>query len=359
MPLPDERLSRPKGRTRAVVVGVGVLSVALVASVIGIRDLSDTSSMPKADWGAVSGYTTGPASASPSAGQESVSSSPPTGASASAGPAGYPGVTDRGRLRHLATGLCLAIRGARVVAGAGTRLAVCSSAVTQQWSYEDDGLLRSLADPGLCLDSHSAAGEVFLSGCAGSRADEIRYDLTVQGELLPHWREELVVAPVSLRAGAGVVVRTRSGAVGEKWTLDSDPAASDDSAGTDNRQKNVGANGDKGAKDPKGGESDQKEQKGEKGEGGTPQGAQPGAGIGAPGSTGSPSSTPTGAPSPDAGTGQQFETRYVVDGGGEEHAPAPATALPPQPLTAARPVVATVAQRAGSLTGIVGSLASR
>ncbi|MBW8737656.1 MAG: ricin-type beta-trefoil lectin domain protein [Streptomyces turgidiscabies] len=356
MPLPDERFSRPKGRTRAVVVGVGVLSVALVASVIGIRDRSDTSSLPKADWGAVSGYTTGPTAASPSAGQKSVSSAPPAGDSASAGHAGHPGVTERGRLRHLATGLCLDIHGARVVAGAGTRLAVCSSAVTQQWSYEDDGLLRSLADPGLCLDSHSAAGEVFLSGCVGSRADEIRYDLTVQGELLPHWREELVVAPVSLRAGAGVVVRTRSGAVGEKWTLDSDPAASDGSAGTDDRQKNVGA---KGAKDPKGGESDQKEQKGEKGEGGTQQGAEPGAGNGAPGSAGAPSSTPTGAPSPDAGSGQQFETRYVVDDGGAEHAPAPATALPPQPLTAARPVVAAVAQGVGSLTGTVGSLASR
>lgn len=111
------------------------------------------------------------------------------------------------------------------MAGAGTRLAVCSSAATQQWSYEYDGLLRSLADPRLCLDSHSAAGEVFLSGCVGSNAGEVRYDLTVQGELLPHWREELVVVPVSLRAGADVVVRARSGSAGEKWTLDSDPSA--------------------------------------------------------------------------------------------------------------------------------------
>ena len=212
-----------------------------------------------------------------------------------------PGARERGRLRHLATGLCLDIRGGRVVAGAGTGLAVCSSAATQQWSYEDDGLLRSLADPGLCLDSHSAAGEVFLSGCVGSRADEIRYDLTVQGELLPHWREELVVAPVSLRAGAGVVVRTRSGAVGEKCTLDSDPAASDDSAGTDDRQKDVGAKGAKGAKDPKSGEPDQKDQKEQKGEGaagGTQHAAEPGAGNGAPGPPGRPHPHPRSRPRP-------------------------------------------------------------
>ena len=38
LPLPDERFNRPKGRTRAVVVGVGVLSFALLASVIGLRD---------------------------------------------------------------------------------------------------------------------------------------------------------------------------------------------------------------------------------------------------------------------------------------------------------------------------------
>ncbi|MDX3452928.1 RICIN domain-containing protein [Streptomyces sp. ME02-8801-2C] len=366
-PLPDERYTLPKARTRAVVVGVGVLSFALVASVIGVRGRSD-GTMPMANWGAVSGYSTGKASASPSAGRESVSASPQAGDSPSAGSAGYPGVTERGRLRHLATGLCLDIRDGRVVAGVGTRLAVCSSAVTQQWSYEDDGLLRSLADPRLCLDSHSADGHVFLSGCVGSNADEVRYDLTVQGELLPHWREELAVAPVSLRPGADVVVTTRSGAASEKWTLDPDPSATDDSARTGDGQERVGAKGgknDKSVKDSKdgkagkgtqGGGSGQEEQK-QKGEGGgtdgTQQGAGPHAGSGASGLAGSPSPTPTVAPSSDPTSGQQFETRYVVDDGGQEPVPAPAPALPQQPAPV-QPVVVPLAQAMGPLTGIIG-----
>ncbi|WP_330292509.1 RICIN domain-containing protein [Streptomyces sp. NBC_00576] len=364
LPLPDERFTLPKGRTRAVAVGVGVLSFALVASVLGARGRSDESTMPTANWGAASGYSAGTGSASPSAGQGSVSSSPRAGDSPSAGPAGYPGVTERGRLRHLATGLCLDIRGGRVVAGAGTRLAVCSSAATQQWSYEYDGLLRSLADPRLCLDSHSADGQVFLSGCVGSNADEVRYDLTVQGELLPHWREELVVAPVSLRAGADVVVRTRSGAAGEKWTLDPDPSASDDSAKKGDRQESVGAEGGKKGKDDKdatGGEPGHKEgkEKGEGGAGGT-QGPGSDAGDGASGSAGSSSPAPTVSPSSETTSGEQFETRYVTDDGSEEPAPVPATgALPPQPLDAAQPVVATVAQTLGSFTGVFGSLAPR
>ena len=362
MPLPDERFNRPKGRTRAVVVGVGVLSFALLASVIGLRDRSDTSSIPKADWGAVSGYTTGPAAASPSAGQQSVSSSPPAGDSASAGPAGYPGVTERGRLRHLATGLCLDIRGGRVVAGAGTGLAVCSSAATQQWSYEDDGLLRSLADPGLCLDSHSAAGEVFLSGCVGSRADEIRYDLTVQGELLPHWREELVVAPVSLRAGAGVVVRTRSGAVGRNGPSTPTPPRPTTPPGRTTGRRTSGRRATRAPRTPRAGSPTRRTRRSRRGRvlravRSTRPSPVRGTGLRAP--PGRPHPHPRSRPRPTPVPASSSRRGSSWTTAARSPRLPPATALPPQPLTAARPVVATVAQGVGSLTGIVGSLPSR
>lgn len=82
LPLPEERFTRPTGRTRAVAIGVGVLSVALIASVLGASGRSDDSAMPTVDWGVASGYSTGPGSASPAAGLESVGSSPRAGDSA-------------------------------------------------------------------------------------------------------------------------------------------------------------------------------------------------------------------------------------------------------------------------------------
>ncbi|WP_371236282.1 ricin-type beta-trefoil lectin domain protein [Streptomyces pimonensis] len=83
-----------------------------------------------------------------------------------------PTAPERTRLRNVASGLCLDTRD-EPRDGSGTRLADCCSAWTQQWAYEDDGLLRSVADPGLCLDSRKGAGAVVLGACAdpgGQRA---------------------------------------------------------------------------------------------------------------------------------------------------------------------------------------------
>ncbi|WP_329279754.1 RICIN domain-containing protein [Streptomyces sp. NBC_01451] len=348
LPLSDERFVLPGRRRRAVAVGVGVMSFALFASVLGARNWSDESTVPTATWGTASGYSAAPDTDSPSPADGSASPSQAEG-SPPATPAAYPGVTERGRLRHVATGLCLDIRGGRVVAGAGTRLATCSSAETQQWSYEYDGLLRSLADPSLCLDSRAGEGNVVLSGCVGSDADDVRYDLTVQGELLPEGREQLAVVPVSLRAGADVVVRTRSGSAGEMWTIASEPSASDDSARRSDPQESGGATGGESGRRP--------EEKGESGPEGSQQGPAPDAGAGTSGSGGSPAP----APSPEATSEQQFETRYVTDGGNggsEQSAPTPVMALPPQPLNVAQPVV-TVVQAVGSVTGVVGAFLPR
>ncbi|WP_055526673.1 RICIN domain-containing protein, partial [Streptomyces graminilatus] len=231
LPSRDERFALPRRRGRAVAVGVGVMSVALLASVLGARNWSGGSTMPTVDWGTASGYSAAPGTASPSPAGQGPAAQPQADGSPPATPAAYPGLTQRGRLRHAVTGLCLDVRGDRVVAGAGTRLAECSSAGTQQWSYEYDGLLRSLADPSLCLDSRESDGSVVLADCVGSNTDEVRYDITFQGELLPRWRGELAVAPASSGAGADVVVRTRSGEAGEIWTFLSKPSGAGGAAG--------------------------------------------------------------------------------------------------------------------------------
>jgi hypothetical protein len=141
--------------------------------------------------------------------------------------AGAPAADDRTRLRNVAADLCLDVRG-EPKAGAGTRLAACSGAWTQQWTHEDDGLLRSVADPGLCLDSRADAGVVILGTCADARTgrgDDVRYDLTGRGELVPRWQGQLAVAATTVTTDADIVVKVHDDSEGQRWRTDPVPTA--------------------------------------------------------------------------------------------------------------------------------------
>ena len=142
------------------------------------------------------------------------------------------GTTEPTRLRNRAADLCLDVRDEELREGAGARLAVCSSAWTQQWSYEQDGLLRSVADPGLCLGSHADNGVLSLVHCVladAKRSEDMRYDLTVRGELLPRRDEGQAVAPQSADPDADVLVAARDGSDAQRWRTDG-PAVRPDSA---------------------------------------------------------------------------------------------------------------------------------
>ena len=107
--------------------------------------------------------------------------------------------------------------------GAGTELETCSDAETQKWTYETDGRLRSAADPDLCLDSHVDAGVVVLGTCADDksrRVDDVRYDITVQGEFLTRWDEQLALTSTTGAADADIVVKVRDGSDGQRWVTD-------------------------------------------------------------------------------------------------------------------------------------------
>ncbi|MEU6551804.1 RICIN domain-containing protein [Streptomyces sp. NPDC046915] len=197
------------GRRKALAIGVGLTSLALLATVLAARSWSDDSGVPHphATWGAPSG-----SSARPSADGEASRQAPSAGRSAEVG---------QGRLRSRAAGLCLDVRGSRARDGAGALLTACSAARSQQWSYEDDGRLRSVADPALCLaaEPDSGPGSVVLSGCV-VHAGEVSYDLTVRGELLLRRPEGLAVAPGSGASRTHVVVTARDGSVKQRWTLE-------------------------------------------------------------------------------------------------------------------------------------------
>lgn len=217
--IPPQRRARdtsgPRNNGRALFTGVGAASGALLALVLSIAMLSDDGSGADP---AVSSSATGGRSTTPGPGATpSPMSSPPPDS------AGLPTSPDQTRLRNLAADLCLDIRGGKAKKGATTGLAVCSSAWTQKWSYEDDGQLRSVANPELCLDSHVDAGVVVLGTCTSEksdRADDVRYDLTVQGELLPRWEDGLAVAPVNPDPEADIVVKVRDGSDAQRWVTD-------------------------------------------------------------------------------------------------------------------------------------------
>jgi hypothetical protein len=211
IPTPGRGIPAGLRSSRALLTGVGVASAGLLVTLLVAGMWShDDGADPAASTSASGGGSQLPPAAS---------SAPST--------AQLPVALGRTRLRNAAADLCLDITG-KVKAGAGTRLVACSSAGTQQWSYEKDGLLRSAADPDLCLDSHVDAGVVVLGTCAGEKAkrgDDVRYDLTVQGELLPRWDEQLALTSTTRDPGADIVVKVRDRSAQQRWLADSASAS--------------------------------------------------------------------------------------------------------------------------------------
>ncbi|MDF3298964.1 RICIN domain-containing protein [Streptomyces tropicalis] len=199
----------------ALRTGAGLVSAGLLATVLGVSLWSHGG-----DGGAAPGATAGGRGTSPG-----TDSRAPSAGSPAPGTAGVPHPGGPARLREAGAGLCLAVRG-EPKAGAAAELASCSAAWDQQWSLEDDGLLRSAADPGLCLDSRADAGVVVLGTCADAgtaRGSDVRYDLTVRGELLPRRDEGFALTSTTRAAGADIVVKVRDGSDDQRWQIPPGP----------------------------------------------------------------------------------------------------------------------------------------
>ncbi|MER5374869.1 RICIN domain-containing protein [Streptomyces sp. NPDC002553] len=177
--------------------------------------------LPLVIWSATGGDDTDPV-----AGDEPGRSSAPDTDSADPSLAGADRVaqgTLRGRLYNASSGLCIGIAGGKAVQGAEAQLAVCSSAADQQWTYETDGLLRSTAGPGLCLDSQLGFS-VRLSPCVAASAPEaknVRYDFTLQGILVPRGNQNLALAPAATDGSGAVVLKNRADGTAQAWVIDS------------------------------------------------------------------------------------------------------------------------------------------
>ncbi|MFF9275846.1 RICIN domain-containing protein [Streptomyces griseosporeus] len=127
-----------------------------------------------------------------------------------------------GRLHNSASGLCVDLAGGRAVRDAETRLAACSASAAQQWSYEPDGLLRSVAAPDLCLDSHLGYS-VRLAPCADAAqpgGKDVRYDFTLQGALISRGNQDLALAPAATDGSGALVLKNRADDPAQRWTID-------------------------------------------------------------------------------------------------------------------------------------------
>ncbi|MDH2394043.1 RICIN domain-containing protein, partial [Streptomyces sp. HNM0663] len=219
--------------TGAGAVATGVLFAVVCAVVAGLlvrggpdEDV-DGGGGGQAGPAGPSGQVTGSATPAPG-GQRQPRPSPsapePSQPSSGTSAAAHPRGPLQTRLRNAGTGLCLDVHGRTARSGVEAAMAHCTSTATQRWLYEDDGLLRSFAAPGLCLRSHELDGVARLGGCSGASADDaedVRYDLTIQGLIVPRWNEALALVPASDDVGTNVVIRIRDGSVEQRWFADS------------------------------------------------------------------------------------------------------------------------------------------
>jgi DNA-directed RNA polymerase specialized sigma24 family protein len=170
--------------------------------------------LPLVLW-SVLGSGDGSTDASGTAGKAAKPSSEPSWIGSGESPKG----ALRGRLHNVASGLCVAVTGGKALKGAEAELAACSAAETQLWSYESDGLLRSGADPGLCLDSHLAYS-VRLESCTDTAGKNVRYDFTLPGVLVPRWNQDLALTPAATDDAGALVLKTRTDATSQRWVID-------------------------------------------------------------------------------------------------------------------------------------------
>ncbi|GGW27385.1 hydrolase [Streptomyces xantholiticus] len=224
-------------RMAAVGVAPGALAVGAAAAVTGLLVITLASALWPGDEdhagpAVPSGAVTGTAPPASGTGTPAPSASEPDPSATSAD---FPAGPLSTRLRNVEAALCLDIADREPTAGSEAVMSTCSSAPTQQWVYETDGRLRSSAAPALCLNSHGLDGIVALDGCTSRTAPDagdVRYDLTIQGQVIPRWNDRLAVVPVSAEPGTAVVVKVRDESPAQVWRTDAARTGPQQQSGT-------------------------------------------------------------------------------------------------------------------------------
>ncbi|MGA4802592.1 ricin-type beta-trefoil lectin domain protein [Streptomyces lavendulocolor] len=321
-------------RLAGAVPGGGALLAALaVAGVLGV--VAVASLWPDGDRGGPSAVAPGgtavpPGGALPAPGARPTAVQPQPPSSAGLG-----GGTLSTRLRNAAGGLCLDVRDGTPLVGADLTLAPCSGSPTQEWRYERDGLLHSAAAPDLCPHSQESSGVVVLRLCATQPDVTVRYDLSVQGHVVPRWNAGLGLVPTAPREGTTVVVKVRDGSVSQRWLTDGAVAAPSPRRAVDDidAREGAGAVGEAAAPSAAKGPADPAD----------PQPDRPSA---------APVTAPGRGAAGDAPPGERYGVRSVSDPApGAQPQPQPDDPEPGAPEAAQEPDVTEPADGAVSLEG--------
>ncbi|NGO48651.1 RICIN domain-containing protein [Streptomyces ureilyticus] len=217
-PYPPKPGRRPRGRRTLALAVLAVSACVAVPLILWAGDRDDAPPPSDAATGTASKApgSKAPESREPGAGPSRAGSG---GASGDDDP---PSGTTRGQLRNAGNGLCVGIAGDKAVKDAEAVLTTCTTSALQQWSYEEDGLLRSLDTPELCLDSRLASS-VRLGACEGEEQlniKNVRYDFTGGDKLLPLARKELALAPAADEGETALVLKTRESGASQRWQFE-------------------------------------------------------------------------------------------------------------------------------------------
>jgi hypothetical protein len=114
------------------------------------------------------------------------------------------------------------VRGTPPERGAEVTLSTCSTASTQQWTHLENGLLRNLAEPDLCLDAGGDDEVLDLEFCdsSGDLSFGLRFELSPDGELVTRDEGDLVIAPASPEASTVLVPSPRNGEAEQRWLVE-------------------------------------------------------------------------------------------------------------------------------------------
>lgn len=106
--------------------------------------------------------------------------------------------------------------------GAEATLSPCSTSSTQRWTYLENGLLRNLAEPDLCLDAGGDDEVLDLELCdsSGDVSFGLRFELSPEGQLFTRDKGNLVIAPASPEAGTILVPSPRNGEAEQRWLVE-------------------------------------------------------------------------------------------------------------------------------------------
>ncbi|MFE7776351.1 ricin-type beta-trefoil lectin domain protein [Streptomyces sp. NPDC057445] len=246
---------KPLGNTRRPSRSVVVVAAVAAGSVIAgtVLAMASEDSAPAREpvepppvrvaWPAVTPSTTAPVpSPSPSrkpSKQPSRSPSPSKSAPAPSTPAPTPSKTVRPRpapivvgggfsqVVNAESGLCLDIANGVMENRTDVVMARCTGALTQQWSLDSIGLLRSNADPDYCLDSRGdtdrGAGIWSCSSVNGRNGLNLLFTVDGSGVIHPRIAPDFALEPQGRSEGGSLEFDSADGNSDQRWTAGPSP----------------------------------------------------------------------------------------------------------------------------------------